>query len=121
MTTTSAIEIELQHISEMISDIVSSYKEDKKTAMKNYEILRDRLEELYETGIPMSEEGALERETNNALKIYMDIGKRLDKALEIATKLFSNKLDNHTKLLIADKIIDGNQKINAPIDFKMLK
>lgn len=115
------IELEIMRISEMIEDILKAYKEDREIAKKNYELLKDQLEEIYESGMPMSEEGALEKSVNNALKIYIDVNKRLDKAFEIVSKMFNTQTNNHTKLLIADKIIDGNSKLDSPVDFKMLK
>lgn len=115
------IEIEIMRISKMIEDVFQSYKEDKEIAKKNYDMLKTQLEEIYDAGLPMSEEGALERETNNALKMYVDISKRLDKTFETISKMFTTQINNQTKLLIADKIIDGSSKLNGPVDFKMLR
>jgi putative cell wall-binding protein len=115
------VEIEIQKISSMLEDVLKAYKEDRKMAKEQYEMLKDRLEEVYLSGMPTSEDGILEQTTNQSLKLYLDISKRLDKTLEIVSKMFNAQMENQTKLIIADKIIDGQQRLDRPIDFKMLK
>lgn len=115
------IELEMKKMSNMLEDVLKAYKEDRKMAKEQYEMLKEKLEEHYDSGLPMSEEGILESATNQALKLYLDISKRLDKTLDIVSKMFNNQMNNKTKLIIADKIIDGQQKLDKPIDLKMLK
>lgn len=116
----SSVEVELQKISAMLSDVLTSYKEDRELAKGQYDFLKDRLAEVYDTGMPMSEDGILEDASNKALKNYIDISKRLDKILETVTKMFNTQNNNNTKLIIADKIIDGSAKIEGPADFRKL-
>ena len=121
MDKTTTVEIEMMKISSMLEEVLQAYQEDRKIAKEQYEMLKDRLEEVYLSGMPTSEDGILEQTTNQALKLYLDISKRLDKTLEITSKMFNAQMDNNTKLIIADKIIDGQQKLDKPVDFKLLK
>jgi hypothetical protein len=121
MNDDKTIEFNIEHISKMLEEALSLYKEDRSIAKKNYEMFQEQLQDIYDSGLPMSEEGALEREANLALKTYIDSGKRLEKVLDTVAKIFNNQMNNRTKLLVADKFTDDSKKkLTAPIDFKSL-
>ena len=116
------IEVELKKISDLLEESIENYKTDRALAKKNYENLNEQLNEIHNEGLPMSEEGALEKSVNKALDIYIRSGARLEKVLDIASKMFNNQINNRTRLLVADKFIDGNtnKQITEPVDFKKL-
>jgi len=113
--------VDLQRIQEMLEDAIRKFEEDRTIALNNYNFLKDRLEEIYEEGMPMSEEGRMECEINIALTTYMNTAKRLEKIIDIVSKMFNNQMNNKTKLIVADKLIgDGQMKLNAPADLRSL-
>ncbi len=114
------IGVELYKVSKLLEESIQLYREDRKMALENYIALKEKLEELWEAGIPMSEEGALEREVNKALKLSMESAVRLEKAIEVLSKISIANMNNMTKLQVADKLVDGQSKLTAPVDFKQL-
>jgi glutaminase len=115
------IMVDLQRIQEMLEDAIKKFEEDRNIALNNYMFLKERLEEIYEEGIPMSEEGRLECEVNIALNTYMNTAKRLEKIIDIVSKMFNNQMNNKTKLIVADKLIgDGQNKLTSPVNLKNL-
>lgn len=116
------IMVDLQRIQEMLEDAITKFNEDRDIALTNYNFLKDRLEEIYDSGIPMSEEGSMEREMNIALTTYMNTAKRLEKIIDIVSKMFNNQMNNKTKLIVADKLIgnDDRRLVDGPIDIKNL-
>ncbi len=114
------IGVELYKVSKLLEESIQLYREDRKMALENYIALKEKLEELWEAGIPMSEEGALEREVNKALKLSMESAVRLEKAIEVLSKISIANMNNMTKLQVADKLVDGQSKLTTPVDFKQL-
>lgn len=121
MGITMDIMVDLERIQAMLEDAISKFEEDRNLAKANYDFLKDRLEEIYEEGMAMSEEGRMECELNIALTTYMNTAKRLEKIIDIVSKMFNNQMNNKTKLIVADKLIgDGQMKLNGPADLKNL-
>jgi intergrase/recombinase len=72
----------------------------------------------------MSEDGKLEKEVNGALKLYLESGKRLEKVVEILTRIVIENLNNTSKEKIADTLVGGDRGqdyIENPIDVSLLK
>ena len=112
--------VDIQQISGLLQETIDLYREDRELAKANYQSLRGQLDDVLDMGLEMSEEGALEKAVNGALKLYMDSGRRLEKAVETLAKIFTNQVNANTKLLVADKLVDGQSKIQKPVDFKSL-
>lgn len=119
---TDIVEVRLNKISELMEESLTIFRKDKKLAMQNYDQLRSQLNDLLETGIEMSEEGKLEKQVNEAFKIYIMAGKKLDDTINALNKILITQLNNQTKLQVANKLSEGNEKkyLDSPANFKVL-
>lgn len=119
---TDIVEVRLNKISELMEESLTIFRKDKKLAMQNYDQLRSQLDDLLETGIEMSEEGKLEKQVNEAFKIYIMAGKKLDDTINALNKILITQLNNQTKLQVANKLSEGNEKkyLDSPANFKVL-
>lgn len=116
------VEVRLNKISELMEESLTIFRKDKKLAWQNYDQLRMQLDNLLETGIEMSEEGKLEKQVNEAFKIYILAGKKLDDTINALNKILITQLNNQTKLQVANKLAEGNETkyLDSPANFKVL-
>jgi len=112
----------LQELTSLLQKSLDLYEKDRMMAIQNYNALRKQLDKiLIET--EMSEEGKIEKETNSALKLVFNSGKRLDNIILTISKIITNQTNSESKERIAN-ILTGNMSdgklINKPVDITKL-
>lgn len=115
----TTMETEVYELNALLKESLQIYRDNRDMAKKNYETLKKQHSVII-MAAEMSEEGALERELNIAMKVVVDSGKHLDNVIQTISKLLTTQLNNDAKLRIADKVIDGSQKLTAPININRL-
>jgi len=115
---------DLTKLTSLLEQTLDTYQADRKIAKANYDMLVNQLESIHGDEMYMSEDGKLEKEVNNALRLYLDAGKRLEKVVEILTRIIIEKLNNESKEKVASILTTLNKDqgyIDNAIDVSMLK
>jgi len=123
VTIETEVTTNLQKLSELFEEALAIARADRAEAEENYQGMKEALIDLREAGLPMSEEGELEKACNSALKIQIDSSKRLDSIIQSLLKMNIAMENNKIKLVIAEKFVEGQggaKKIEGPANFREL-
>lgn len=112
------LEVEITKLNNLLQEALDLYKKDREMAIKNYQSLETQLNRVHQI-MEYSEEGILEKEKNKALDLVIKTGTRLDKMVEIVSKLVGTHLTNISRENVAKLAIENNP-VNKPVDISRL-
>jgi len=101
-------ENDVDELTNLLRKSIEIYEKDRKLAIQNYEDLEKQLEVILDNGFEMSEEAKLEKEKNNALKLVIESGKRLDNAITTISKIIITQLNGESRERAAG-LLSGEQ------------
>lgn len=126
-TTLSSSEAELaqaqtlEQLTRLLEKCIKIFEEDRKLATDNYNNFCEQLEAI-KADFQMSDGGAIEAATNNALDKVIKTGYRLEKVLQIVSTITLQIMRQESQERIA-KIVTGgggNNAITHTVDIKQL-
>lgn len=113
---------ESEKLVKLLEDSISLYKKDRDMAIKNYNDLKQQLNQATQA-IDYTEDGVLEKEVNKALENVFKSGIRLDNVIQTLSKILMTSMNNNARVESA-KAFSGlltNEKIvDKPIDITRL-
>lgn len=113
----------LEKLTELLQQSLILYTKDRKLALSNYKKIKEQYEKILLSGMEMSEEGAVEKQLNFALKLVFDSGKRLDNVIQTVAKIITTQLGGEsrerTALLLSGRDPD-DKTISAPVNLTKL-
>lgn len=116
------IQVNLKKLSDMLEEVKLIFEEDRKRAIEHYKILKRQYDEVIQE-LPFSDDGILEKEMNNALKIINECQKTLYPLITALSKIIDTQLKGQTMREISGNGFNGNgaRKIDSPVDLNQLQ
>ena len=108
------ISLALNKLSSLLERAISTFEETRKKALDNHEYFKTKMEEVHEGLGTISEDGVLEKSTNDSLKHMIESSRVLEQPIMAITRILTAKM----QLDAAEKM--GN-KINGPINISDFK
>ncbi len=109
----------LNKLSELLQESISIYRTDRDRAVEHFNDMKSQLSAILSGPFEMSEEAALERECNKALKLVFESSKRLDEVIKRVTELIITQLNNESKEKIVQNM--GNMIPDGAVNFNALR
>jgi len=115
-------EEKLKKLSGLLEESICIYRSDRDRAIAHYDDLKRQLANILNGPFEMSEEAALERECNKALKLCFESSKRLDDVIKHVTDVIMTQLNNETREKVAKQLAgSGGGFPSKPVNFNQLK
>jgi hypothetical protein len=110
------ITLVLDKLSNLLENSIAIMEENRKMAIQNYNYFKSILETTHESNETISEDGVIEKATNESMKLVIDSAKTLESPIAALTKILTAKMS-------ADAIKDAskNGKVIGPIDIERFK
>lgn len=113
-----------EELSKLLKDALAVYEADRALAIKNYNDMKTQLKNILEQDFEMSQDGILENEVNNALKLVFAASAKLDKVISQVSKIINTQLVNESREKIAQTFSqggNGNLIPNKAVNFREIQ
>lgn len=91
-------------LTQLLSEAIAIFREDRRLARTNYDQLREQLDSIIDQGLEGSEEYRLEKEVNQALRLVFDSGNRMEKVIESITKILVTEINAESRERVAQNV-----------------
>jgi hypothetical protein len=111
---TADIGIVLNRLADLLEKTISIFEETRQKAIDNHNYFKGLMESHHEEDSTISEDGVLEKSTNDSMKLVIESSKALEHPINTLTKILTAKMT-------LDAAKEGNGFVMKPInidDFK---
>lgn len=111
------MEEEESQLTQLLEKTLSMHEADRQLALDNYNMLKRQYESIVAL-VEMSESGAVEKAMNDSLSLVFKSGERLDKVIQLISKMLMTNMTNDSRERMAKTF--SNRTINQPVNIRGL-
>jgi hypothetical protein len=104
------VSVVLEKLSALLESAIEIQKQNRKTAIENFEYFSSIMKQNHSETETISEDGTLEKETNKAMSLILESSKALEKPIEALTKVLTTRMNSDAlkSIGVVTKPIDIN-------------